>query len=126
MAEFIVFLTGVYMLGGGLALTITPQRMEAAIGNFADQPALSYLTGAILAPLGAAVLVAVHGFTTLPDGIATVVGAGMLAEGLLFMAAPKTMLSLAKPFLLSGASMRLVGFAVLVLATALLWLGWPV
>jgi len=104
---------------------LAPGRMSSMIDSIADMPAVSYVTGAILAPTGAAVLIACHGFATLEVGIATVIGAGMLLEGWLLMAAPKTLLSIARPFLMAPPQMRIMGAVVVLLGAVLTWLGWP-
>lgn len=86
-------------------------------------PALSYFTGALLAPIGAGLLLAIHDFDTLKRGLVTLLGAAMLIEGWLMMIAPKTLMSLAKPFTGSVPILRGYGVFALAIGAALLWLG---
>ncbi len=124
-AKIIIFLMGVYMVGGGLALLISPARVTAMVEGIGDQPMLSYITGAIMAPLGAAILIGFHDFSTVERGIVTVIGAGMLIEGWFLMALPKTFMSFAKPFLVANPMTQIMGAFTLVLAVAAIWFGWP-
>lgn len=123
MVQSVLILFGVYALGGGLALLVNPGRMQQMIANFEDIPALSYITGAILAPLGAGILLVVHDFETLERGLVTFFGAAMLIEGGLMMIAPRTFLSLARPFIGQNALARAYGCAALAVSAGLLWLG---
>jgi len=124
-ADFIILLMGVYLVGGGLAMLLSPGRLTEMIDGLGDQPAVSYVAGALMAPLGAAVLVNFHGFADWKEGVATVIGAGLLLEGWLLMAAPKTLMSFARPFIFSPSAMRVIGAIILVAAALAIWTGLP-
>ncbi|MEO0785942.1 MAG: hypothetical protein AAFY10_09610 [Pseudomonadota bacterium] len=118
-----LILFGVYCLGGGMAMSFNPPRMQRLVDNFSDTPALSYLTGAIMAPIGGGLLLAVHDFDTLRRGLVTLLGGAMLLEGWLMMVVPRTLLSATKPLIGNGALMRAYGVFALAIGVALLWLG---
>ena len=118
-----LILFGVYCIGGGLSMLLNPPRMQRLVDNFRETPALSYLTGAIMAPIGAGLLLAVHDFDTLKRGIVTLLGGVMLLEGWLMMVVPRTLLSAAKPLISNGALMRAYGVFALAVGGGLLWLG---
>ena len=124
-AETALFLFGIYLFGGGLALAASPARVRAMIEGFETQPALCYVTGALLALGGASLLLAFRDIGSLPRGIVAFLGAGMLAEGLMFMAAPGMLLSLARPFLPKDGALRSLGVVVIALAAGLLYAGFP-
>jgi hypothetical protein len=124
-AETVMLFLGVYMLGGGLALVSAPARVAAMIEGFESQPALSYMTGTVLAVAGTGLLLLFHDFATLWRGVASILGAGMLIEGLMFMAAPRALLALARPFLVNDGIARGAGLLVLVLAAVLICVGLP-
>ena len=124
-AQLIILLLGVYMVGGALAMLISANRIKAMVESIGDQPAISYVTGAIMAPLGAAILLWFHDFTTIPRGFVTIIGAGLLIEGWMLMAMPKTLMSVAKPFLMGDRGTRLMGLIVMVFAFAAIWYGLP-
>lgn len=124
-AETVMLLLGVYMLGGGLALLASPARVTAMIEGFEDQPAVCYMTGAVLAVAGASLLLLFHDFATLWRGISTILGAGMLVEGLMFMVAPGALLAIARPFLINDSVTLGAGLVVLVLAVVLISVGFP-
>jgi len=119
----VLILFGVYCIGGGLSMLLNPPRMQRLVDNFRETPALSYLTGAIMAPIGAGLLLAVHDFDTLQRGIVTLLGGAMLLEGWLMMVVPRTLLSAAKPLISNGTLMRAYGIFALAVGAALLWLG---
>lgn len=119
----VLILFGVYCIGGGLAMLVNPPRMQTLINNFSATPALSYLTGAILAPLGAGLILAVHDFTSLKRGLVSLLGAAMLIEGYLMMIAPRTLLSIATPFMSDVGVMRVYGVVTLAIGMVLLGLG---
>ena len=124
-AKIIILLMGVYMVGGGLALLLSPGRITAMVESIGDQPMLSYITGAIMAPLGAAILVWFHDFSTIERGLVTIIGLGMLIEGWFLMALPKTFMSFAKPFLMTTPMTRIMGSITGVLAAVAIWYGMP-
>ena len=124
-AKIVILLMGVYMVGGALTMLLSAGRLRAMIESIGDQPAVSYVTGAIMAPLGAAVLLWFHDFSSLERGIATILGAGMLIEGWMLMAMPKTLLSAAKPFLMGEGATRAMGVVVLAMAALAIWYGFP-
>lgn len=119
----VLILFGVYCIGGGLSMLVNPPRMQTLISNFSATPALSYLMGAILAPLGAGLILAVHDFATLKRTLVTLLGAAMLIEGYLMMIAPRTILSIATPFASHVGIMRVYGVAALAIGAVLLGLG---
>jgi hypothetical protein len=121
--QIIILLMGVYMVGGALTMLLSPERLQAMVESIGDQPAVSYVSGAIMAPLGAAVLASFHDFSNLPRAIATIIGAGLLLEGWLLMATPKTLLSLARPFFMAETATRLMGAGVMAAAIAAIWYG---
>jgi len=123
MINFILILFGVYCVGGGAALLLNPDRMRRMIKNFEDMPALSYLTGAIMAPLGAGLFLYAYEFSNPKQSLVGLLGIALLIEGLLFMVAPRTILSLAKPLMGEGVPMRLFGVLALAIAGVFLWLG---
>lgn len=118
-----LILFGVYCIGGGLSMLVNPPRMQTLIDNFSNTPALSYLTGAIMAPLGAGLLLAIHDFYSVQRGLVTLLGAAMLIEGYLMMIAPRTLLSMATPFMSDVRIMRIYGVVALAIGAVLLWLG---
>ena len=124
-AKIIILLMGVYMVGGGAALLLSPARVTTMVEGIGDQPMLSYITGAILAPLGAAILLGFHDFSSFERGIVTVIGLGMLIEGWFLMALPKTFMSFARPFLISSPLTQIMGALTLVIAAAAIWYGLP-
>ena len=124
-ATTIIYLMGIYMLGGGLALLLTPGRVKAMVESIEHQPLLSYVAGAVMAPLGAAILLWYHDFSTAEHALVTVLGAGMLIEGWFLMALPKTFMSFAKPFLIGDPATRIMGTLTLLLAGVAIWYGYP-
>ncbi|MEM1105654.1 MAG: hypothetical protein AAGH87_04625 [Pseudomonadota bacterium] len=118
-----LILLGVYCLGGGIALLLNPARMGAMFAALGQAPGVSYLSGAILAPLGAGVLLAVHDFDTAKRGFVTVFGAVLLLKGWLIMVAPRALVSGAAAVSSQASVLRASGAVSLVLGGLLLWLG---
>ena len=122
-AEIVILLMGVYLIGGGLMMTLSPERLVAMFESIETQPGLTYIAGAIMAPTGAAILYWFHDFSSWPSGLSTLIGAGLLIEGWLLMAAPKLLFKLAKVFMFDDSINRVLGVAVLVLGAAAIWFG---
>lgn len=123
-ANLVVMLMGTYLIGGGLLMLISPSRLTAMIDNMGDQPALAYVAGAIMAPLGAAVLYWFHDFESWQNGISTIIGAGLLLEGWMLMIVPELIIAMARPFMVGEKLIRVAGVPVLAAATLALWYGW--
>lgn len=124
-ADVIILLFGVYLVGGGLTMLLAPMRLKAMITQIGDWPALSYLAGAIMAPLGATILYGFHDFETWPRTIAAILGVGLLIEGWMLMVAPNELMALARNFLFSDRIIRILGLPVLAAAIAAIAYGLP-
>lgn len=119
----IVSLFGIYFAVGAVALVLSPIRIVRLIGDFRASAGLSYVTGAMLVVLGGSILLDHRSLSSLPETVAMLLGAGLLVEGALFMAAPCSILSLLNPIISSDTNVRLLGLPVAALAGWLLWVG---
>lgn len=122
-AHDLITLFGLYAAAGALALLLAPSRMVRIIGDFRASPGLCYVTGALMVVMGGAILLHHLGFGDVRTGILTLLGAILVIEGALFMAAPRSLLSLAEPLIASDPLLRGLGLVSAGFAAWLLWLG---
>ena len=96
IADTVCVVFGVYALAAGAGMVIEPGRASTLLSGFETNPGLTYVTGAFMFFLSAGLLSLVCDFTTVTHGITTLLAAGMVIEGLLFLAWPKPLLALGR------------------------------
>ncbi|MCZ4296664.1 hypothetical protein [Henriciella marina] len=119
----IILLLGVYLVGGGSTLLLNPGRVTTIVDSMDKVPFATYVTGAAMGVAGAAILLTYHDVSTFARGLATLVGGGILLEGWLMMAMPKTLMSMAKPFYRGDRLTRGIGLVVILLGILTIWYG---
>ena len=124
-AEVVILLVGVYLVGAGLMMSISPQRLTMMFENIEAQPAISYLTGVIMALIGAAILYMFHDFSNWSNGLVTLMGIVLLVEGWMLMATPALIFRLANNFMFSEVVNRVLGSGVFALGCGAIWFGIP-
>lgn len=117
IADTVSVIFGVYALAAGLGMVIEPARAARVLDEFDSSPALVYVTGAFLFFLGAGILAMVDDFATVTRGITTVFAAAMIIEGLLMVAWPKPVFTLARWLLPEEDHVR--GFGLVTMAFGL-------
>ncbi len=103
---------GVYMVAGGLSGLIDRNRWTAIMDGFRANPALTYISGAVVFGFGAT-LVAVHNIWTDPLSVViTIFGWAAAIEGILLIAWPAPLMSFANFFVRPGMVLAFALFTV--------------
>ena len=119
----IILLLGVYLIGGGSALLLNPNRVTTIVDSMDNAPFATYVTGAAMGVAGSAILLSYHDFSTFARGFAAIIGGGMVLEGWLMMTMPKSLMSTAKPFYRGDRLTRGMGLVVIFSGIAAIWYG---
>ena len=113
---------GLYAVAAGLGMLTAPDRFRQMIDNAENSPALNFAIGILVFSVGTAIAL------THPMGegwlsiLVTITGWGMAIEGLVFLAAPQIIWSIARPMAALGGR---VGGAIATLAgAAFVWAGY--
>jgi len=101
----------------GAGLLANPDRMARLIDELEDSPAIGFLCGAVMIFAAGGTLSVQNSFSTATDGIATLIIAGALVEGLLLVAWPKPLWALAHWMMPDDDHLR--GFGIVALALGL-------
>ena len=117
IADTVCVVFGVYALAAGAGMVIEPGRASTLLSGFETKPGLTYVTGAFMFFLSAGLLSLVCDFTTVTHGITTLLAAGMVIEGLLFLAWPKPLLALGRWMMPEDDHVR--GFGIVTMAFGL-------
>ncbi|MEQ8322307.1 MAG: hypothetical protein RH946_18745 [Rhodospirillales bacterium] len=117
IADTVCVVFGVYALAAGAGMVIEPGRASTLLSGFETNPGLTYVTGAFMFFLSAGLLSLVCDFTTVTHGITTLLAAGMVIEGLLFLAWPKPLLALGRWMMPEDDHVR--GFGIVTMAFGL-------
>lgn len=117
IADTVCVVFGVYALAAGAGMVIEPGRASTLLSGFETNPGLTYVTGAFMFFLSAGLLSLVCDFTTVTRGITTLLAAGMVIEGLLFLAWPKPLLALGRWMMPEDDHVR--GFGIVTMAFGL-------
>ena len=117
IADTVCVVFGVYALAAGAGMVIEPGRASTLLSGFETNPGLTYVTGAFMFFLSAGLLSLVCDFTTVTHGITTLLAAGMVIEGLLFLAWPKPLLALGRWMMPEDDHVR--GFGLVTMAFGL-------
>ena len=95
LSSTILLLFGLYAMAAGAGLLTDPLRMARLIDDLEASPAVVYLCGAVMIFGAGGTLSVQNGFSSIADGLATLLVAGALIEGLLLVAWPKPLWALA-------------------------------
>ena len=95
LSSTILLLFGLYAMAAGTGLLTDPLRMARLIDDLEASPAVGYLCGAVMIFGAGGTLSVQNGFSSIADGLATLIVAGALIEGLLLVAWPKPLWALA-------------------------------
>lgn len=95
LSSTILLLFGLYAMAAGAGLLTDPLRMARLIDDLEASPAVGYLCGAVMIFGAGGTLSVQNGFSSIADGLATLLVAGALIEGLLLVAWPKPLWALA-------------------------------
>jgi len=87
---------GLFALVAGLAMFVAPGRMAAIVDDMERSAAATYIYGAALYVVGVAILIPHHVTYDPLALIVTLFGVAMLVEGLVMVAAPRFLFSLAR------------------------------
>lgn len=113
---------GLYALAAGIGMLTAPDRFRQMIENAEDAPALNFAIGILVFSVGTAIAL-VH---PLGEGwlsiLVTITGWGMAIEGLIFLAAPQLIWSIARPMARLGG--RLGGTIASLAGAAFIWAGY--
>ncbi|MDX1293674.1 MAG: hypothetical protein R3265_12750 [Hyphomonas sp.] len=114
IANTVLLLVGTYMAAAGTGLLTDPKRMARLIDEFEASPSIGFLCGVVMIFAAGGTLSVQNGFSGLVDGLATVIVAGALVEGLLLVAWPKPLWALAHWMMPDDDHLR--GFGIVALA----------
>lgn len=117
LAHTILLVFGLYFMACGAGLLASPGRMARLIDELEDSPAIGFLCGAVMIFAAGGTLSVQNSFSTATDGIATLIIAGALVEGLLLVAWPKPLWALAHWMMPDDDHLR--GFGIVALALGL-------
>ncbi|MFH1518655.1 MAG: hypothetical protein ABIH17_12340 [Pseudomonadota bacterium] len=117
IADTACVIFGVYALAAGAGMVIEPTRAGRLLTAFENSPEVAYVTGAFMFFLGAGVLALTDGFSTVTQGITTLLAAGMVVESLLLLAWPKPVFALARWMMPEEDHVR--GFGIVTMAFGL-------
>ena len=113
---------GLYALAAGIGMLTAPDRFRQMIENAEHSPALNFAIGILVFSVGTAIAL-VH---PLGEGwlsiLVTITGWGMAIEGLIFLAAPQLIWSIARPMARLGG--RLGGTIASLAGAAFIWTGY--
>lgn len=113
---------GLYALAAGIGMLTAPDRFRQMIENAEHSPALNFAIGILVFSVGTAIAL-VH---PLGEGwlsiLVTITGWGMAIEGLIFLAAPQLIWSIARPMARLGG--RLGGTIASLAGAAFIWAGY--
>ncbi|QLC22795.1 DUF2065 domain-containing protein [Parasphingopyxis sp. CP4] len=113
---------GLYAAAAGLGMLTAPDRFRQMIANAENSPALNFAIGILVFSVGTAIAL------THPMGegwlsiLVTITGWGMAIEGLLFLAAPQIIWSIARPMASLGG--RIGGTIATLAGAAFVWAGY--
>ena len=113
---------GLYSLAAGIGMLTAPDRFRQMIANAENSPALNFAIGILVFSIGTAIAL-VH---PLGEGwlsiLVTITGWGMAIEGLIFLAAPQLIWSIARPMVSLGG--RIGGTIATLAGAAFIWAGY--
>ena len=95
VASTLLLLFGLYAMAGGVGLLTDPERMARLIDDLEASPAVGYLCGAVMIFAAGGTLSVQNSFSGIAEGLATLLLAGALIEGLLLVAWPRPLWALA-------------------------------
>ena len=104
-----------------LAALLMPARMAIVFADFERSPALAFLSALFAIVLGLFLIVLHSLWTDLPAALVSLLGWGVLAKGIVLLAAPEGLLKLAAAF--TPGHVRLWGIVALVLGVIYLAIG---
>ena len=117
---------GAYMLASGIGIARNPAQARNVISELKSSAALTIITGAFTFALGAAVIMAHNKWGNFLEGFVSLVGWSAAGQGLLLLAAPGLIFSLAETLAPSDRMARLFGVITLTVGACLLFIGLPI
>ncbi|WP_370171514.1 MULTISPECIES: hypothetical protein [Hyphomonas] len=114
LTDTILLLFGLYFMAAGAGLLTDPLRVAKMIDDLEASPAIGFLCGAVMLFAAGGTLSLQNSFTNIFDGLATLLLAGALIEGLLLVAWPKPIWAIAHWMMPDDDHLR--GFGVVALA----------
>lgn len=114
LTDTILLLFGLYFMAAGAGLLTDPLRVAKMIDDLEASPAIGFLCGAVMLFAAGGTLSLQNSFTNIADGLATLLLAGALIEGLLLVAWPKPIWAIAHWMMPDDDHLR--GFGVVALA----------
>jgi uncharacterized protein YjeT (DUF2065 family) len=114
LAHTLLLVFGLYFMACGIALLTGPNRMAGLIDELEASPAIGFLCGAVMIFAAGGTLSVQNGFSSATDGLATILVAVSLVEGLLLVAWPKPLWGLAHWMMPDDDHLR--GFGIVSLA----------
>ena len=114
LTDTILLLFGLYFMAAGAGLLTDPLRVAKMIDDLEASPAIGFLCGAVMLFAAGGTLSLQSSFTNISDGLATLLLAGALIEGLLLVAWPKPIWAIAHWMMPDDDHLR--GFGVVALA----------
>ncbi|HBF91256.1 MAG: hypothetical protein CME99_12335 [Hyphomonas sp.] len=114
LTDTILLLFGLYFMAAGAGLLTDPLRVAKMIDDLEASPAIGFLCGAVMLFSAGGTLSLQNSFTNISDGLATLLLAGALIEGLLLVAWPKPIWAIAHWMMPDDDHLR--GFGVVALA----------
>ena len=89
LTDTILLLFGLYFMAAGAGLLTDPLRVAKMIDDLEASPAIGFLCGAVMLFAAGGTLSLQNSFTNISDGLATLLLAGALIEGLLLVSLAK-------------------------------------
>jgi hypothetical protein len=115
---------GGYAIAAGIGMGLASDRFARMLDESRDSAALSFAIGILVYSLGI-VIVLVHPYEAgWMDVLIAVTGWGMIAEGLIFLAAPQLIWAIAQPFIRPGSWTRIWGVIAALFGVAMIYAGW--
>lgn len=122
LTGWLIMAFGLYCMAAGFGMAMTTDRFQKMFAEMEQSPALNFVIGLLVFFFGVTILLIHPSSTRWPDILVAIIGWGAAIEGLLFLAAPQIMWTIARPFMQSGT--RLWGYIALALGIALVIIGW--
>lgn len=122
LTGWLIMAIGLYCMAAGFGMAMATDRFRQMFEEMERSPALNFLAGLLVFSIGVTILLVHPSSTRWPDILVAIMGWGAAIEGLIFLAAPQVMWTIARPFMKSG--MRLWGYIALALGIALVIIGW--
>ena len=119
--DYLAFALGLYLLAAAVGLGFDREGAKAMIGGFYDQPALAYLGGVMAFTMGVVLLRLHHDWSTLQNGLISLVAWGGLIEGVFLLAARRFYLGLFKRMAQSDG---MITFAIVFCLMAGIYMIW--